>query len=231
MTDKMKIIPTYKDKYCRLYQGDCLSVLNNFPSQKFSLILTDIPYEKCDKPSNGIRNIDKGTANVKGFDLEIFLTKIVRVLNGSVYVFCSTEQVGIIRSFFDSFDLHTRHCIWEKTNPSPMNGDKTWLSGFENCIFAKRPKSVFNEHCKSGVWKFSSGKSKIHPTQKPIKLFEYLVGVSSNLGDIVLDTCMGSGTTGVACKHTGRRFIGIELDEKYFELAKNRIVKITKGLL
>lgn len=64
---------------------------------------------------------------------------------------------------------------------------------------------------------------RLHPTQKPVALIEYLVKTYTNEGDLVLDNCMGSGTTGVACKHLGRNFIGIELDDKYFQIAKNRI--------
>ena len=66
-------------------------------------------------------------------------------------------------------------------------------------------------------------KSGLHPTQKPVALIEYLIKTYTNEGDTVLDNCMGSGTTGVACKNLGRDFIGIELDEKYFEIAKQRI--------
>jgi site-specific DNA-methyltransferase (adenine-specific) len=66
-------------------------------------------------------------------------------------------------------------------------------------------------------------KDRFHPTQKPIALMEYLVKTYTNQGDTVLDNCMGSGTTGVACKNLGRNFIGIEQDANYFEIAKNRI--------
>lgn len=66
-------------------------------------------------------------------------------------------------------------------------------------------------------------KGKVHPTQKPVELMEYLVKTYTNEGDTVLDNCMGSGTTGVACKNLGRKFIGIEQDANYFEIAKNRI--------
>lgn len=66
-------------------------------------------------------------------------------------------------------------------------------------------------------------KGRLHPTQKPLELLEWLVKTYSNEGDIVLDNCMGSGTTGVACKKLNRKFIGIELDPKFFEIAKNRI--------
>ncbi len=65
--------------------------------------------------------------------------------------------------------------------------------------------------------------SKVHPTQKPVSLFEYLIKTYTNEGDLVLDNCMGSGTTGVACKNLNRNFIGIELDSEYFKIAESRI--------
>jgi len=74
-----------------------------------------------------------------------------------------------------------------------------------------------------GIIKFSQDSNSLHPTQKPIALMEYLVKTYTNQGDTVLDNCMGSGTTGVACKNLGRKFIGIEQDTNYFEIAKKRI--------
>ena len=70
----------------------------------------------------------------------------------------------------------------------------------------------------------------IHPTQKPIPLLEYLINTYSNIGDTVLDNCMGSGSAGVSCVNTGRNFIGIELDENYFNIAKQRIENARKSL-
>ena len=63
----------------------------------------------------------------------------------------------------------------------------------------------------------------LHPTEKPVGLLEYLIKTYSNENDVILDNCMGSGSTGVACLNTNRRFIGIELDEKYFNIAKERL--------
>jgi site-specific DNA-methyltransferase (adenine-specific) len=119
--------------------------------------------------------------------------------------------------------LTTRHCVWEKTNPSPMNGQYVWLSSIENCIYARNKGATHNEHCKGGVWRFPNGRSKQHPTEKPIKLFEYLIEVSSNEGDIVLDPCIGSGTTAVAALRTGRNFIGFETEPAYVEIANKRL--------
>ena len=66
-------------------------------------------------------------------------------------------------------------------------------------------------------------KAEYHPTQKPVALFEYLIKTYTNPGELVLDNCMGSGTTGVACQHLNRNFIGMELNEEYFKIAEKRI--------
>ena len=73
------------------------------------------------------------------------------------------------------------------------------------------------------IQRFSLDKDKLHPTQKPVALLEYLIKTYTNEGNVVLDNCMGSGSTGVACINTNRRFIGIELDENYFKIAKERM--------
>lgn len=77
---------------------------------------------------------------------------------------------------------------------------------------------------------FNRSKEKTpHPTQKPVDLLEYLIKTYTNEGDLVLDFTMGSGSTGVACLNTNRKFIGIELDEKYFNIAKDRIEELDKN--
>ena len=77
----------------------------------------------------------------------------------------------------------------------------------------------------TSILKFNRDKERFHPTQKPVGLLEYLIKTYSNEGEIILDNCMGSGSTGVACMNTNRKFIGIELDENYFNIAKERIEK------
>ena len=81
------------------------------------------------------------------------------------------------------------------------------------------------------VWKFKRDclTSNLHPTQKPVALLEELIKTYSNEGDVVLDNCMGSGSTGVACANTDRRFIGIELNNEYYQIAENRIYGAHKG--
>jgi DNA modification methylase len=85
---------------------------------------------------------------------------------------------------------------------------------------------VYDEKHPTTILEFCGrdGERGLHPTQKPVTLMEYLIRTYTNEGDTVLDNCMGSGTTGVACTNTGRKFIGIEKDKVYFEIAKNRIL-------
>lgn len=87
------------------------------------------------------------------------------------------------------------------------------------------PKSIIIESCNQ---KECNKLRRIHPTQKPVALLEYLIKTYTNEGDVVLDNCMGSGSTGVACVNTNRNFIGIELDENYFNIAKERINNIVR---
>lgn len=214
----------------KIYHMDCIEGMKLLENNSIDLILTDIPYGVVSRESNGIRNLDKGSSDVETFELEEFLKECNRVCKGNIYIFCSSEQVSFIRSKLIEYKLTTRHCIWEKTNPSPMNGQHLWLSSIENCIYAKNRGSVHNEHCKGGVWKFPNGSSKIHPTQKPIKLFDYLVRVSSNEGMLILDPCIGSGTTAIAAMMNDRKFIGFEKDKEYFDICEKRIGEYIENL-
>ena len=207
----------------KLLQGDCLELMKDIPNGSVDLVLTDIPYGEVNRKSNGLRNLDKGKADIVTFDLQELTKTLCDKTKGSIYMFCGTEQVSAIRATMVEKGLSTRLCIWEKTNPSPMNGQVIWLSGIECCVYGKKKNATFNEHCKNTVFRFPTVKGKLHPTQKPIDLMKYLIEVSSNENDIVLDPFMGSGSTGIACKKLNRNFIGIELDKTYFDVAKERI--------
>lgn len=202
---------------------DAIKLLSNLKKNYIDLLLTDIPYDKVNKSSNGLRNLDKMDANLKTFDLEIFLNEVDRVTKGSGYIFCGKEQVSKIFEFFESKGYSTRLMIWEKTNPSPMNCQYVWMSGVETFVYFKKRSATFNEYYKNSVLRFPNGRSKIHPTEKPLKLFKYLIEVSSNPGDIVCDPCVGSGTTALASMLSNRSFIVGELSEKYYNLTKERI--------
>lgn len=213
-----------------IHKGDCMSILPNLPDNSISLLLTDIPYDAVNMGSNGLRVLDKGKADFITFELEPYITEINRIVSGSAYVFCGWEQISPLVNLFKRFGWSTRIIVWEKTNPSPMNGEHIWLSGVEFAVFAKKSGATFNAHCRNCVMRHPSGTSKEHPTEKPISLFADIINVSSNPNDCVLDTCMGGGTTGIACAKYNRRFIGVELDEHYYEIAKRRITEAQQQL-
>lgn len=207
-----------------IYNDDAFNAIKNIQTNSVDMILTDIPYGEVNRKSGGLRNLDKGIAD--DFDntkLNELIDEFNRVCTGNFYVFCGTEQISDIIKRFKYHGLTTRLGNWNKTNPSPMNGDKMWLSGLEFCVYARKSKSTHNEHCKKATWDAPTGRNKLHTTQKPLALFERLIKASSNEGDTVLDPFMGSGTTGVACGNLGRNFIGIELDTTYYDICKGRI--------
>lgn len=206
-----------------LLPGDCIDAMRLMPDNHVQMVLSDIPYGEVSQKSSGLRLLDRGDADTCDIDLLEMVEQSVRVCSGSFYIFCGTEQISTLATAFKSFGLTTRVGAWEKSNPSPMNGGRLWLSGLEFCVFARKPKATFNEKCQKALWKNPVGRSKIHPTEKPVALMERLISASTNIGDTVLDFTMGSGTTGIASVNLGRRFCGVELNCEYFELAKNRI--------
>jgi len=216
-------------KLNKIYHDDCMHFMAAVEDKFVELTLTDIPYDECNKESGGLREIDKGDADLLTFDLDAFLNEVLRVTKGSIYIFCGIQQVSPIYKKFRDEGLVTRHCVWQKKNPSPMNGQSTWLSAIENCIFAKFPGSTFNEFCQPNIWRANSGKSKSHPTQKPVDLFVRLIKASSNKGDLVFDPCIGSGTTALAAIATDRPFIGVELDEAWYKKSSRRVRKTLRG--
>ena len=216
----------------KLYNDDCMKVFPSLEDRSIHLTLTDIPYDEVNRKSAGLRNLDKSKADIITFPLDDFIDEVIRVTSGSIYIFCGSVQVSYIRDYLIKNNLTVRHCIWEKTNPSPMNGQHMWLSSIENCVFARKKGAFFDikERCKSAVWKESTEKFKDHPTPKPIKLMERLIQASSRRGEIVFDPCMGSGAVAIAAKQCSRRFIGIEMDKKYYEITTERIEKAVRGI-
>ena len=208
----------------RIYNEDCLEGMKSIPEKSVNITLTDIPYGVVNRESNGLRNLDKENADVFNIDMDELLSEIHRVTEGQIIIFCAKEQFSEIYKFFANKKGTTRSIIWQKTNPSPMNGQHVYLSGVEHAVWFKpRGRKVFNAHCKNTVFTYSNGSRKIHPTQKHIELFKELITDNSSEKEIVFDPFMGSGTTAVAAIDTGRNYLGFELDEEYHKLSEQRI--------
>ena len=211
----------------KLLQGDCMELMNNIPNESIDLVLTDIPYNEVNRKDNGLRKLDKENADILTFDLINFLEQLYDKAKSTIIIFCGKEQVSIIHSYFNDKQKKgkgtVRQLIWEKSNPSPMNGQHIYLSGVENAIWFKKRGGTFNAHCKNTVFKYPIGRSKLHPTEKNHLLLQELILDNSNENDLILDPCMGSGSTGVVALQNNRNFLGIELNQNYFEIAKNRL--------
>lgn len=201
------------------YNIDCLVGMRLMKEQgiKADMLLTDIPYGEVNRDSNGLRNLNKDSADIETFNLDEYLELVYPIVSGVFVIFCGTEQVSQIRKFFVGKGCSTRLLIWEKINPSPMNGDKIYLSGIECAVYAKKSGGTFNGFCKNTVFHYPSGKNDIHPTQKPLALWYELLNDNTNENQLVLDTCLGSFTTAAACHKLNRKFIGFELDKEYFD--------------
>lgn len=212
-----------------IFKEDCMQGLNRLPDRSVTMVLTDIPYGECNGFQPGMRELNKGAADAVTFSVEPFIREIDRVVTGSVYVFCGFEQISEIRGLLKKLGYATRLGIWKKTNPSPMHGKVVWLSSIEACVYGKKPGGTFNQHCKGAVWEFPSGRSKRHPTEKPLKLMQHLIESSSRPGDVILDPCMGSGTTAVAARNLGRDYVGFEINEEYFNVSMQRLVEKQEG--
>lgn len=203
--------------------GNCLEV--EIP--KCRLLLTDIPYEEVNRKDNGLRNLNKEKADEKTFEIQEFLDHIYESADIFV-IFCGQNQLSEIFKYFNNKQKMgggtVRQLVWCKSNPSPMNGEYIYLSGTENAVwFKKKGTGKLNSKCKKNWFIHSTGSSKYHPTEKNHKLLEELILDNTNEGDLIVDTCMGSGSTGIVALKNNRKFTGIELEETYFNIAKERI--------
>jgi site-specific DNA-methyltransferase (adenine-specific) len=224
-------IADYKDKYGMLFNCDCIKFMEKLQTDRqtdISLTITDIPYNEVSRDDNGLRNLNKGKADIITFNINNFINKLYEITNGTIIIFCGINQISNIYDFFANKQKNkqgtVRQLIWRKTNPSPMNGQYIYLSGIENAVWFKKKGAIFNAHCKNTVFDYPCGRSKLHPTEKNHDLIKELILDNSKEGDIVFDPCCGSGTHCLCAKELNRRYIGCELDTNYFNVAKNRMI-------
>lgn len=230
-----------------LHKGDCLGFMKDIPDGSVDLILTDPPYiisKKSNFAVGGSWNdatdkrcrktppkTDFGEWDKTALDLDTIINLFYKKLKngGTAIIFYDMWKIQELKETAESNHFKQfRLGRWEKSNPVPVNSKINYLSnGCEYFLSAvKGSNPTFHSEYDKGIYlmPICSGKERTpHPNQKPLKLMELLVLKHSNKNDVVLDAFMGSGTTGVACVNTNRNFIGIELDEQYFNIAKDRI--------
>lgn len=220
------------EKYSLLF-GDCLERMKEIPDESVDLCVSDIPYKltgggKGDgvnsKRPKGILTDNTQLMQVPNF--EDWLPQLHRVMkNGThIYLMCNFKNLNDLMNKSAKVGFkHINLLVWEKNNCTPS---QFYMKNCEYTLLLRKGSSKYINDIGGSktVHQFNNiiG-NKTHPTEKPVKLMKFYVENSSNVGDVVLDMFVGSGSTGVACLNTGRKFIGIELDENYFNIAAERL--------
>lgn len=169
------------------------------------------------------------------FDNKDWLMAAFSVLkgSGSIVVFNDIKKITDIILIAQQIGfVYKDVIIWNKTNPMPRNTTRRYVQDIEMAIWFVKPNGKWTFHridspymscVKRYPAESGGGVARLHPTQKPLKLFKSIIETHTNVGDLVLDPFMGSGTTAIACMETKRNFIGFEIDKKYYEACQQRI--------
>ena len=220
-----------KEEY-KLYNGDCLEIMKDIPDKSIDLIVTDPPY-LIDYQSNYRRNkYEKIKNDIKAEELiSNYFKECYRVLkdNTAIYSFCSWHNIDFFKQEFEKYFKLKNIIVWNKNNTSMGDLKGSYAPKHEFILFGHKGRKLINGFRYPDVLEAKRTGNKLHPTQKPIDLLEIFIKASSDVGDIVFDGFMGSNSTGIASIKNNRRFIGIELDSNYYNIAKQWIDEYAKS--
>lgn len=229
----------------QLFQGDCLELMKDIQDKSIDMILCDLPYGTTQNKWDCVidlsllwkqykRIIKDNGAIVLFSQIPFTITLALSNIKYLRYEFIWVKEqgAGFLNAKKMPLKAHENILVFYKKLPvyNPQMRD-----GFNPYVLTQRTASKnynnYNrvttisdgERYPLDVLYFKRDRDRIHPTQKPVSLLEYLIKTYTNEGETVLDNCMGSGSCGVACRNTNRNFIGMELDKDYFEIAKKRI--------
>ena len=236
----------------KLYKGDCLEVMKNIPSKSVDMILCDLPYGTTQNKWDAVipfdelwreyKRIIKDNGAIVLTSQGIFTAKLI-LSNEKWFkyklVWEKSKATNFLNAKKQPLRKHEDICVFYKKQPTynpqmsigkPYNKGvrKDQLTGSYGDFKPVEVKSEGKRYPTDVIYfKTAESEGKVyHPTQKPVALCEYLIKTYTNEGDVVLDNCMGSGTTGVACINLNRKFIGVELDDEIFNIAKGRLENI-----
>lgn len=228
----------------QLIFGDYLNEIKKIPNKTVDLIITDPPYlhEKGGRGKMLLgESLDRECFNMKKLgdfgkeNIYMFLNTTKDLMKKPQwYIFCSEKQIVYYLNWCIENKMKYNILTWNK--PLTIMNRERYSTNIEyiiriygnGCALNKLDttnKDVSKYYSKYKTYNQIRGKEKVHPSQKPIELLKELIVLSSNENDLILDCFMGSGSTGMACLETNRKFIGIELERKYFDIAEERIMQ------
>ena len=240
------------NKKMLLINDDCFNALKDIPDNSIDLILTDPPYNIAPYSTGNIKfdwrsdiNNDVAEWDLEPLKPEYLINEFKRILKpkGNIFIFCSYNIIGDYHRVFDpEFDTF-QFMVWHKTNPVPNFRKSSFLNSCELIVSCWNKGHTWNfttqkemhNFVESGICmgseriKDKNGKN-LHPTQKPLTVLEKIIKIASNEGDVVLDCFNGVGSTGEAALKLDRKYIGIELEKKYFEATEKRLQKYDKSI-
>lgn len=228
----------------QLYQiacGDSRELIKQIPDNSVDFILTDPPYNlaqhstgNINLPGRSAMNNDLAEWDLIDFKPEEWIDEFIRVLKptGNLFIFTSYNQIGRWYELLDKRFDATNYMIWHKTNPAPKIFKAGFLNSCEMIYTCWNKKHTWNFISQAEMHNFIESpicmkperlNNPKHPTQKPVAILKKLITIASNEGDVVYDPFMGVGSTGVAALSLGRKFIGGEICQEYFNAAEMRI--------
>jgi site-specific DNA-methyltransferase (adenine-specific) len=232
--------PYYDDGTCTIYHADCLEVLDVGLLGAVDLVLTDPPYslsvgqDHANLPGRGTRRLNffDGDRDWESMT-EYVVARVLAAaaLCSATYVWCGHRQFGPLVERFEAEGWATRFLVWRKACPVPAPPGVGWDSAAELCVYAFREGRKWvpptGTKCPNVIdadsYRHGQPGKVAHPTQKPLVTATIPLRFSTQPGDTVLDPFMGSGTTLRAAKDLDRRAIGIEVEERYCEIAAKRL--------
>ena len=232
----------FRDKNVWLMFGDCLERMKEIPDGSVDAIICDPPFGTTQNKWDSV------------IPLEDMWTNLKRVIKPNGAIVLSATQPFTSTLILSNLDMFKYQWVWEKSKPTGhLNAKKQPLRKHEDIVVFYRKQCTYNPQCLKDTHAVVSRTNRgnygdcskttvqtktgypasilqfptttgVHPTQKPVALMEYLIKTYTNEGETVLDFTFGSGTTGVAALGCSRKFIGVEMDETYFNIAKKRIL-------
>ena len=216
---------------CELIQGNCLEKMKEIPAKSIDLIVTDPPFN-FHTGGGGIAAKRKIYSRIEksfgsSFNPDAFLKTVPGIMKKvNMFVYCNKTLLRTYLDFAENNKLIWDILVWNKPNPIPSHYNH-FVSDVEYCVYIREKGVCFNNRLKLNFYRkvhtFCSPAFNGHPTPKPLELMERHISLASKKQETVLDPFMGSGTTGIAAIKLKRNFIGIELDKKFFEMAKEKI--------